>query len=169
MRRLAASVGAVLLLGACTGGDDPRPAASATATAPVAATTPPVLATAPPKVTVPSGPRPTELVVNDITKGTGPFVLPGDMIAVHYVGVTFDGGQQFTSSWELGAPFRFRVGNEEVAPGLDRGVLGMRVGGRRRLVIPPDLLDPALPPSAPEDAVVLVVDVMGVDKGGPAQ
>lgn len=167
MRRLIACLGAAVLLAACTGEDEPRPAASAPAT--LAPTTPPAVPTAAPTVRVPSGPRPTELVVRDITKGTGEYVLPGYVVAVHYVGVTFDGGEQFVSSWESGAPFRFRVGDEAVAPGLDRGVLGMRVGGRRELVIPPSLLHPALPPHAPEDTIVVVVDVMSADKSGPPQ
>jgi peptidylprolyl isomerase len=85
------------------------------------------------------GPPPTDLVIEDIIIGTGPEIEPGRWAEMHYVGVSFDTGEEFDSSWERGSPFGFQVGRGRVIEGWDRGVLGMRVGGRRRLIVPPHL------------------------------
>jgi peptidylprolyl isomerase len=91
-----------------------------------------------PEVDHPGGEPPTELVVQDLTVGEGPEATPGSIVSVHYVGVSFSNGEQFDSSWDRGAPLDFPLGQGRVIPGWDNGVQGMRVGGRRQLVIPPD-------------------------------
>ncbi|MDG4786925.1 FKBP-type peptidyl-prolyl cis-trans isomerase [Micromonospora sp. WMMD1102] len=92
-----------------------------------------------PTVGLVDGPPPTDLVIEDITIGTGQEVQPGQWAVVHYVGVSFDTGDEFDASWNRGSPFSFPVGGGKVIEGWDQGVLGMRVGGRRKLVIPPQL------------------------------
>ncbi len=83
------------------------------------------------------GPAPADLVVEDITVGDGDEAKPGQSVSVHYVGVAHSTGEQFDASWDRGAPFSFPLGAGRVIAGWDRGVAGMKVGGRRRLVIPP--------------------------------
>ena len=85
------------------------------------------------------GKPPTELVIKDIEEGTGPEAKAGDTVAVQYVGVLFKDGKQFDASWDRGEPFEFALGQGMVIPGWDQGVEGMKVGGRRVLMIPPDL------------------------------
>jgi peptidylprolyl isomerase len=85
------------------------------------------------------GTPPADLVVEDITVGEGPEAQPGQLATVHYVGVAHSSGEEFDASWNRGAPFSFPVGGGQVIAGWDRGVAGMKVGGRRRLVIPPHL------------------------------
>jgi peptidylprolyl isomerase len=85
------------------------------------------------------GPAPADLVVEDITVGDGDEAKPGQSVSVHYVGVAHSTGEEFDASWNRGAPFDFPLGAGRVIAGWDRGVAGMKVGGRRRLVIPPHL------------------------------
>ena len=85
------------------------------------------------------GPPPTDLVVEDITVGDGPAAQAGQTATVHYVGVAHSTGEEFDASWDRGEPFAFPLGGGQVIAGWDRGVVGMRVGGRRKLVIPPHL------------------------------
>ena len=85
-----------------------------------------------------TGTGPSELVVEDVTVGTGAAVASGDVSTVHYVG-TFLDGTQFDSSFSRAMPFTFRIGVGAVIPGWDQGLIGMRVGGKRRLTIPPSL------------------------------
>ncbi|HEV2375421.1 MAG TPA: FKBP-type peptidyl-prolyl cis-trans isomerase [Streptosporangiaceae bacterium] len=92
-----------------------------------------------PEVDTPGGEPPAELQVTDIWEGDGATASPGDMVEVHYVGVSFSTGKQFDASWDRGSPFQFRLGAGQVIAGWDQGVAGMKVGGRRRLVIPPHL------------------------------
>lgn len=92
-----------------------------------------------PTVGLVEGPPPADLVIEDITIGKGPEVQSGQWAVVQYVGVSFDTGDEFDASWNRGSPFSFPVGGGKVIEGWDRGVLGMRIGGRRRLVIPPHL------------------------------
>ncbi len=91
-----------------------------------------------PVVEVPQGPAPQELIIEDLTVGEGEAVAPGDVADVHYVGVSHSTGAEFDSSWGRG-PLRFRLGTGQVIRGWDQGLIGMRVGGRRRLTIPPHL------------------------------
>lgn len=79
-----------------------------------------------------------ELVIADIVVGTGATAVVGDVITVHYLG-TFTSGQKFESSYDTGRPYTFRLGAGAVIPGWDQGLVGMKVGGKRRLTIPPNL------------------------------
>jgi peptidylprolyl isomerase len=93
-----------------------------------------------PQVTIPSGEAPpTELVIDDIEEGTGAEAVAGKTVDVHYVGVSWSTGQQFDSSWDRRGNFSFALGAGRVIAGWDEGVAGMKVGGRRRLTIPPAL------------------------------
>jgi peptidylprolyl isomerase len=92
-----------------------------------------------PEVDFPGGEPPADLEVTDIWEGTGTEAKAGDTVEVHYVGVAFSTGEQFDASWDRGAPLQFQLGVGRVIAGWDRGVQGMRVGGRRQLIIPPGL------------------------------
>lgn len=92
-----------------------------------------------PEVDFPEGPPPTELEVTDLTVGDGAEATPGSQVSVHYVGVAHSTGEEFDASYNRGAPLDFPLGGGRVIPGWDQGVAGMKVGGRRRLVIPPHL------------------------------
>jgi peptidylprolyl isomerase len=92
-----------------------------------------------PDVTIPDTAPPADLVVEDLAAGDGEEARPGNAVAVHYVGVAWSTGQQFDASWDRGEPLQFGLGAGQVIAGWDQGVAGMRVGGRRRLTIPPHL------------------------------
>jgi len=92
-----------------------------------------------PVVTIPEGEPPTELQIDDVVVGEGDEAVAGKRVIVHYVGVAWSSGKQFDASWDRGDTFDFRLGAREVIEGWDRGVEGMKVGGRRTLTIPPDL------------------------------
>ena len=92
-----------------------------------------------PIITIPAGPAPSELLSDDEIVGDGEEAIIGKRVVVHYVGVAWSNGEEFDASWNRGETFDFRLGAREVIEGWDRGVKGMRVGGRRRLTIPPDL------------------------------
>jgi peptidylprolyl isomerase len=115
-----------------------------------------------PKVTPPSGPAPTKLEIKDLIAGTGPVVKPGASVTVNYVGVLFKGGKVFDASWKRGEPSTFPLSG--VIPGWTKGIPGMKVGGRRELVIPSALAygakgsPPSIPPNAP---LVFVIDLLG--------
>nr|WP_246330982.1 FKBP-type peptidyl-prolyl cis-trans isomerase [Saccharopolyspora hordei] len=79
------------------------------------------------------------MVVRDITVGDGPEATAGSTVAVHYVGVSHSTGKEFDASWDRGEPLRIQLGRGQVIEGWDQGLQGMRVGGRRQLVIPPHL------------------------------
>src|SRR4051812_1567807 len=118
-----------------------------------------------PTVDVPTGPAPTKLVVKDLKTGDGAEAKSGDQVSVQYVGVLYDGGKQFDASWDRGQPFDFQLGSGQVIPGWDQGVAGMKVGGRRELIIPPDLGYGAQgqPPTIPANAtLVFVIDLVSV-------
>ena len=86
----------------------------------------------------PTGPSSGQLVIEDLVVGTGATAVAGDVITVHYVG-TLTGGQKFDSSYDRGNPYTFRLGAGSVIAGWDQGLVGMKVGGKRRLTIPPNL------------------------------
>ncbi len=90
-----------------------------------------------PIVEMPEGAAPTELQIRDITVGDGPEATPGARVTVHYVGVDFGSGEEFDSSWQRGEPIRFPLSG--LIAGWQEGIPGMRVGGRRELIIPPRL------------------------------
>lgn len=118
-----------------------------------------------PEIPKPTGERPTELQTNDIVEGKGPAAKAGDTVQVRYVGVFFESGEEFDASWNGGTQtFDFPLGAGMVIPGWDQGVEGMRVGGRRELVIPADLAyADSPPPGFPADAdLVFVVDLVGI-------
>ena len=119
-----------------------------------------------PQVTVPTGEAPpTELVIEDIEEGTGPEAVAGNNVDVHYVGVSWQTGKQFDASWDRGDTFKFGLGKGQVIPGWDKGVAGMKVGGRRRITIPPDLAygkRGAGGVIGPDETLVFVVDLVGV-------
>jgi peptidylprolyl isomerase len=111
------------------------------------------------------GPPPADLVIEEITVGEGPEAQPGQVATVHYVGVSHSTGKEFDASWNRGQPFSFPVGGGQVIAGWDRGVAGMKVGGRRRLVIPPHLGygdRGAGNVIKPGETLVFVVDLVGV-------
>jgi FKBP-type peptidyl-prolyl cis-trans isomerase len=114
-----------------------------------------------PKIPKQSGAPPKTLKVEDLITGTGPAAKSGDKISVRYVGVLYDTGKEFDSSWKRGkAPFQLTLGQGQVIQGWDQGLVGMKVGGRRRLTIPPDLAygPQGQPPTIPANAT-LVFDV----------
>ena len=92
-----------------------------------------------PDVEPPTGPAPDDLVIEDLVVGEGPEAKAGDTVAVHYVGVAHSTGEEFDASYNRGEPLSFRLGSGQVIAGWDQGVQGMKVGGRRKLVIPPHL------------------------------
>jgi peptidylprolyl isomerase len=111
------------------------------------------------------GTPPADLVIEDITVGDGPEAQRGQLVSVHYVGVSFDSGKQFDASWDRGKEFSFGLGGGQVIAGWDRGVQGMKVGGRRKLVIPPHLAygdRGAGSAVKPGETLVFVVDLIGV-------
>jgi peptidylprolyl isomerase len=92
-----------------------------------------------PEVDFPGGEPPTELEITDIWQGDGAVAKAGDTVQVHYVGVAYSTGEEFDTSWSRGDPLEFTLGVGQVIAGWDQGVQGMRVGGRRQLIIPPGL------------------------------
>jgi peptidylprolyl isomerase len=92
-----------------------------------------------PEVDFPGGEPPAQLEISDVWEGDGAVAKPGDTVLVHYVGVAYSTGEEFDASWNRGDPLEFRLGAGQVIAGWDQGVQGMRVGGRRQLVIPPHL------------------------------
>jgi peptidylprolyl isomerase len=118
-----------------------------------------------PEIDFPGGEAPTELVVRDIWEGDGAEAKAGDNVSVHYVGVAFSTGEEFDASWNRGAPLRFKLGVGQVIAGWDQGVQGMKVGGRRELVIPAHLAygnRGAGNVIKPGETLIFVVDLLGV-------
>ncbi len=92
-----------------------------------------------PEIEFPDGPAPSDLEATDLTVGDGAEATAGSTVSVHYVGVAYSTGEQFDASYDRGSPLQFRLGVGQVISGWDTGVQGMKVGGRRKLVIPPHL------------------------------
>lgn len=118
-----------------------------------------------PDVSIPDGAPPADLVVDDLEVGDGDTAATGQSVDVHYVGVAWSNGREFDASWNRGDTFSFRLGAGEVIAGWDQGVAGMRVGGRRRLTIPPSLgygSRGAGGVIGPDETLVFVVDLVGV-------
>lgn len=117
-----------------------------------------------PDVTIPDTEPPTELVIEDIEVGDGVEAVAGQNVEVHYVGVAWSNGQEFDSSWNRNDTFEFGLGRQQVIAGWDQGVAGMKVGGRRRLTIPPHLGYGARGAGGaigPNETLVFVVDLIG--------
>jgi peptidylprolyl isomerase len=174
-----------LLLAAC-GGDGSERAAStptATATATEAAATPtPVIekvtgdptpmpevtpsGKSEPKIDKRQGEPPAKLVVRDLEVGKGEAAERGKLLAVDYKGARWDDNVVFDSTWEDGAkPFQFILGANQVIQGWEKGLEGMKVGGRRELIIPPDLAygDHGQASIRPNDTIVFVIDLLAVN------
>lgn len=115
-----------------------------------------------PEIATPEGDPPAELVIKDLKKGKGKKAADGDDVSVQYVGIGWSTGEEFDASWDRGEPFTFQLGSGQVIPGWDEGVKGMQPGGRRELVIPPDLAygPQGQPPAiAPNETLVFVIDL----------
>ncbi|WP_345526205.1 FKBP-type peptidyl-prolyl cis-trans isomerase [Nocardioides endophyticus] len=118
-----------------------------------------------PEIDFPDFDPPADLVVTEITEGGGDEATAGSTVSVHYVGVAHSTGEEFDASYNRGAPLQFRLGIGQVIAGWDQGVQGMKVGGRRQLVIPPHLgygdrgAGGAIKPG---ETLIFVVDLIGV-------
>jgi peptidylprolyl isomerase len=160
MRKLALALCCAAVALAGCGGDSEKPASKSTATPEATA------ALTKPTITKPPGKEPTKLVVKDIKVGTGPAAKPGDNVSVQYVGVSYTNGRQFDASWDRGEPFSFQLGAGKVIAGWDTGVVGMKVGGRRELIIPADQAYGAQgsPPNiGPNETLIFVIDLVSID------
>jgi peptidylprolyl isomerase len=125
---------------------------------------PPALAKKP-TVSVPSGPAPTKLVTKDLVQGTGQTVKAGQTVTVNYVGVLYKNGKEFDSSWKTGQPATFPLTQGGVIQGWVQGIPGMKVGGRRELIIPANLAygKAGRPPTIPANSpLVFVVDLLSI-------
>ena len=152
------------LVAAGCGDDDDDSTTAAESTA--AETAAPADTSKKPKVEVPAGAPPKQLTENDLVEGDGATAKKGDEVTVQYVGVGHESGEEFDASWDRGEPFTFQLGAGQVIPGWDQGVEGMKVGGRRELVIPPNLAYGAAgaPPAiGPNETLVFVVDLVDVN------
>ena len=118
-----------------------------------------------PQIEKPEGDIPFDLGIEDLTVGEGAEATKGKKVSVHYVGVAFSNGEEFDASWNRGQPFAFKLGRGQVIPGWDQGVKGMKVGGRRKLTIPPHLGYGARGAGGvikPNETLIFVVDLLGV-------
>jgi peptidylprolyl isomerase len=118
-----------------------------------------------PEIDFPGGNPPAELEIVDEIEGTGEQAQPGQTVSAHYVGVSFSTGEEFDASWNRGRPLDFQLGVGQVIPGWDDGIAGMKVGGRRRLVIPPHLAYGSRGAGGvigPDETLIFVVDLVGV-------
>ncbi|MBV9416796.1 MAG: FKBP-type peptidyl-prolyl cis-trans isomerase [Solirubrobacterales bacterium] len=161
---------AVAVLAACGGsskapGVETAPSGGATqASIPTTPKPPPAIASKP-TVTIPSGPAPTKLVTKDLVQGTGQTAKAGDTVTVNYVGELFKTGKEFDSSWSRNQPASFPLTTGGVIAGWVQGIPGMKVGGRRELIIPAKLAygargnPPTIPPNSP---LVFVVDLLSI-------
>jgi peptidylprolyl isomerase len=116
-----------------------------------------------PQIDLPGELAPTDLVIEDLVLGDGAQAKAGDSISAHYVGVAHSTGEEFDASWNRGAPLDFRLGVGQVIKGWDDGIVGMKVGGRRRLTIPAALAygdRGAGGAIKPGEALIFVVDLV---------
>jgi peptidylprolyl isomerase len=166
---LLALVAAVVLAG-CGGsskasGIVPAPSAGATQASIATTPKPPPALAKKPVVTVPKGAAPTKLVTKDLVQGTGQTVKAGQTVTVNYVGVLYKTGKEFDSSWSRNQPATFPLTNGGVIAGWVQGIPGMKVGGRRELIIPASLAygnkgsGSTIPPNSP---LVFVVDLLSI-------
>jgi peptidylprolyl isomerase len=118
-----------------------------------------------PTIEIPDGAPSYQLEIDDLQVGDGPEATAGTLVEVHYVGVSWQTKAQFDASWDRGQTFKFTLGKGQVIPGWDQGVAGMRVGGRRRITIPPMLAygkRGAGGVIGPDETLVFVVDLVSV-------
>lgn len=114
---------------------------------------------------MPKGAPPKQLVLKELEEGIGAEAKAGDEVTVQYVGVNYKSGKEFDSSWSRHEPFAFQLGAGQVIPGWEQGIEGMKVGGRRELIIPPELAygEAGSPPAiGPNETLVFVVDLLAV-------
>lgn len=167
MKRLLLTIAACLALAVAGCGDDDSTTESTQAEGGSAAveTSGDASNRGKPEVTVPDGAPPKQLEEVELIEGTGAEARSGDKVTVQYVGVDHKNGKEFDASWDRGEPFSFTLGTGEVIPGWDQGVEGMKVGGRRELIIPPELAygEAGAPPAiAPNETLVFVIDLLEV-------
>jgi peptidylprolyl isomerase len=167
---LVSAICAIFGVTSCGGGNDSSTRSSestgaATATAEVKLLEP----KAKPVLVPPKGPPPKKLVINDLTVGSGATAEAGDKVTAEYTGFNYVNHEEFTNHahrWGEGEPLVFEVAGGELIPGMDQGVEEMKVGGRRELIIPPDLAygntDPP-PEVGPDETVIYVVELLGVE------
>jgi peptidylprolyl isomerase len=168
LRRLLTAVAAAAVLGIAGCGDDDDDSADSGTTAAETDTQAEgdggeVDTSTKPVVEVPDGEPPAGLQIEDLKEGDGATVKPNDTVTAHYVGVSYSTGKEFDASWSTGQPATFPLA--QVIPGWQQGIPGMKVGGRRRLVIPPDLGygETGQPPDiAPNETLIFVVDLVSV-------
>jgi peptidylprolyl isomerase len=176
---LAAFAASALLLVGCGGSKEPA-AATATATAEATATPTPIIEKVrgtptpmpeitpsgkdEPKMPVRPGEPPAKLVVRDLEVGKGAEAAPGKSLAVDYKGTRWDDGVVFDSTWDGGKPFQFILGANQVIQGWEKGLEGMRVGGRRELIVPPELAygDHGQASIRPNETIMFVIDLLDV-------
>ena len=118
-----------------------------------------------PEIDFPGGEPPADLQITDIWEGDGGVANAGNVVKVHYVGVAYSTGEEFDASWNRGGPLQFTLGVGHVIPGWDQGVQGMKVGGRRQLIIPPDLAygdRGAGDAIAPGETLIFVCDLVSI-------
>ena len=118
-----------------------------------------------PEIDFPGDEAPSDLVIEDLKDGDGAEAGAGDTIKAHYVGVAHSTGEEFDASWNRGAPLEFRLGVGQVIRGWDEGIVGMRVGGRRRLTIPANMAygdRGAGSVIKPGETLIFVVDLVDV-------
>jgi peptidylprolyl isomerase len=118
-----------------------------------------------PEIDFPGGAPSADLQITDIWEGNGGEAKPGDTVKVHYVGVAYSTGEEFDASWNRGEPLEFELGAGRVIAGWDQGVQGMKVGGRRQLIIPPDLAygdRGAGQVIAPGETLIFVCDLVSI-------
>ena len=179
MRRRVAILAALTAALAAACGSSSKATTAPSTTATPAGTTPPASASIPPAdrsaagsikteptIKVPTGPPPTQLETADLIAGTGQTAAAGSSVAVQYVGVSYSTGKVFDASWNRHQSFSFMLGQGQVIPGWDQGVAGMKVGGRRELIIPPSLAYGANPPPgsgiATNETLIFIVDLVSV-------
>jgi peptidylprolyl isomerase len=168
MKRLILTIAAcaALAIAGCGGSDDSSTESSETSSSTSAATSESPAAKTKPKVAVPKGDPPRKLEETDLEVGSGAAAKAGDEVTVQYVGASYKTGKEFDSSWSRDEPFPFTLGAGQVIAGWDQGVEGMKVGGRRELVIPPELAygESGYPPAiAPNETLVFVIDLLEVN------
>lgn len=141
------------------------PSGGSTAETVASTPTPPPALSKKPVVSVPTTPAPSKLVTKDLVVGTGATAASGQTVTVNYVGVLYKTGKEFDSSWSRNQPFTTPLTAGSVIPGWVQGIPGMKVGGRRELIIPPALAYGAKgsPPTIPPNStLVFVVDLLSV-------
>jgi peptidylprolyl isomerase len=167
-----AALCALLAIAGCGGGDSSTGSTESTGSTSTEESTAPAKKSEPatkktkPKVTVPKGPPPKLLVVKELEEGTGAEAKAGAQVTVQYVGVSYKDGKEFDSSWSRHEPFSFNLGAGAVIPGWEQGIEGMKVGGRRELIVPPELAygEAGSPPAiGPNETLIFVVDLLAVE------